>query len=84
MGWLVGYTIASMVGATILVRIYDLIVGTLAGGVVSVARTGLFVGAWTAITTGMGMRDFDKRVKKLRQSNKEVSRKLDAPAKKKR
>src|SRR3990167_1858726 len=84
MGWLGGYTIASWLGATIIVRIYDLIVGGLVGGGVHTARTGLFVGAWTAITTWMGMRDFNGGVRKLRQRNREVSERIKGlPQKKK-
>ena len=68
MGWLVGYVIASMVGAFIVVRIFEYLVAGLAGGVVGTVKLGLFVGAWTAITVGSGMHGFTKSVRELRHS----------------
>lgn len=69
MGWLVGYTLASMVAAFVIVRIFDYLVSGAVGGLAHAARTSLFVSAWTAVTTGLGMRDFTKRVRQLRQAN---------------
>ena len=66
MGWLLGYTIASMVGAVFIVRIFDYLFGGLTSGLASTARAGLFVGTWTVITTASGMRDFSKRIRSLR------------------
>ena len=87
MGFLVGYTIASMVGALFVVRIFDYIVSGIADGMHNTAKgglkVGLFVGTWTAITAGQGMRDFTSRVRRLRQMNREVSSLLDAPSKEK-
>ena len=68
MGWLVGYVIASMVGAFIVVRIFEYLAAGLAGGVVGTVKLGLFVGAWTAITVGSGMHGFTKSVRALRHS----------------
>ena len=67
MGWLLGYTIASMVGALFVVRIFDYVVGGVSNAAGHAARVGLFVGTWTAITAASGMRDFTKRVRKLRR-----------------
>ena len=67
MGWLVGYVIASMVGAFIVVRIFEYLVAGLAGGIVGTAKLGLFVGAWTAITVGSGMHGFTSRIQSLRK-----------------
>ena len=66
MGWLVGYVIASMVGAFIVVRIFEYLVAGLAGGVVGTVKLGLFVGAWTAITVGSGMHSFKNKVRHAR------------------
>ena len=79
MGWLVGYTIASMVGALFVVRIFDYIFSGVAGGIHNTAKAGLFVGTWTAITVGSGMHDFTSRVRKLRKMNREVSSRIAPP-----
>ena len=68
MGWLIGYTLASMVGALIVIRLFDYIFSGLAGGITNAARACLFVITWTAITVVSGLRDFRKRVRQLRQS----------------
>lgn len=67
MGWLVGYVIASMVGAFVAVRIFDHIFSGVTGSIAGVARASLFVGVWTAITAGSGMRAFTRRMRQLRQ-----------------
>lgn len=71
---LVGYTIASIVGAFLAVRIFEYIVG----GAVSSARLGvakatIFVTTWTAITAGSGMRDFSKRVRSIREKTRSAN-----------
>ena len=70
MGWLLGYTIASMIGAFLVVPIFDYVAAGVTGGLGNTARLGLFVSTWTAITTGSGMRDFTDRVRQLRQKIK--------------
>ena len=65
MGWLVSQVVTSLLGAIIIIKIYDTIVGGILGPVV---KTGLFVSVWTAITAGLGMRSFKKTVHGLRQS----------------
>ena len=67
MGWLISYTIASLVGALFVVRLFEYLVSSFA----SIAKVGLFVGVWTAITTGLGMRSFTKMVRQLRPRKKE-------------
>lgn len=73
MTWLIAYTIASLVGAFFVVRLFDYILAGVIGGLVGIARTLLFTSVWTAITTGLGMRGFTRTVRHLRQRNKEVS-----------
>lgn len=68
MGWLVGYTMASMAAAFIVVKVFDYIFAGVSSGLVSGARAGLFVATWTAITARAGMNGFSKRVHQLRQS----------------
>ena len=84
MGWLIGQVLASMAGAVLLVRIFDVLIGGVIGGAAAAAKTGLFVSAWTAITTGFGMRSFTKTLRGLRRSNKEVSDRLNTLPKDKR
>ena len=73
MSWLISYTIASIVGALFVVRLFDYVVGGFAGHISSIVRGGLFVSVWTAITTASGMRSFTKTVRGLRKSGQEVS-----------
>ena len=66
MSWLVGYVMASMVGAFVVVRIFDHIVAGVVGGAAGAVKLGLFVGTWTAITATSGMRAFTGRVRYVR------------------
>jgi len=83
-GWLLGPTLASMVMALIVVRIFDYLVVGAASGLVNTARAGLFVGTWTAVTTGSGMRDVAKWARRLRQGNASARSRLDALTKRER
>ena len=83
MSWLVGYVVASMVGAIFVVRIFDYVTSGLSHGAVQAARAGLFVGTWTAITASSGMRNFTLHVRKLRQGNRAVGGLLGLLTKKK-
>src|SRR3990167_7767745 len=69
LGWLVGPTIASFVAAFIVVKLFDHIFAGATSGVVSIARPGLFVLTWTAVTVQSGMHGVAKRVRRLRQGN---------------
>ena len=80
MGWLVSYTIASMVGAFFVVRVFDYLVSGVSSRVADVGRFFLFVGTWTAITTGSGLRDFTNRVHGLRQRSRDMRVGIDAIA----
>ena len=66
MGWLVGYTLASIVTSFIVVKIFDYIFAGATDALVSSARFGLFVITWTVITAKMGMHGFTKRVRQLK------------------
>lgn len=79
MSWLVGYTIASMVGALFVVRLCEYVLGGAVGAIAGVAKTSIFVSVWTAITTASGMRSFTRAVGQLRQRNEEVSRLIGTP-----
>lgn len=68
MSWLVGYVIASMVVAFVVVRIFEYLVTGASGGVVNIAKLILFVGVWTAITMASGMRAFTGRIRYLRKA----------------
>ena len=67
MSWLLSATIASIVGAFFVVRLFEYLAAGLVGSVASTAKASLFVSVWTAITTGSGMRGFKKIVRGLRQ-----------------
>ena len=67
MGWLVGYTLASVAVAFIVIKIFDYIVGGATSGLLSLARVGLFIITWTVITATGGMRGFTKRIRGLRK-----------------
>ena len=66
MNWLVGYVMASMVGAFVVMRVFDHLFAGVVGGVTSVARVVLFIGAWTAITAISGMRCVTRYVRQAR------------------
>lgn len=63
LGWLVGYTLASIVAAIIVVRIFDYIFAGATGSIVNVARLALFVITWTLITAKSGMHGFTTQVR---------------------
>ena len=68
MGWLVGYTLASMATSFLVVKIFDWLFAGVTDGLLSIPRAGLFVGTWTVITAQAGMHGFTKRVRRLRLS----------------
>ena len=80
MSWLLGYTLASMVGAFIVVRIFDYLLSGLGGVIGHVARAVLFVGTWTAVTVTTGLRDFSQRVQRFKWVHRAVSSRI-APVK---
>ncbi len=63
---LVGYMVASVVGAIILVHLFDYLVAGASGKVVSVARASIFVTTWTAINTSSLMHGLSERVRSFR------------------
>ena len=74
MKWLVGSTLASLVGAFLVVRIFEYVVGGVtSNAVVGATKASLFVTTWTAISTGSGMRAFSKWVRGLRQKTRSLS-----------
>lgn len=81
MGWLIGYTISSMVGAFIVVRLFEYAFSGLTGWVGNVVKASIFSGTWAAITAGLGMRGVNKGVHSLRDGAKGVSNRLDPPVK---
>ena len=72
MGWLIGPAIMSLIASFFAVKLFDFIFGHVTGGVVSVARAGVFIGTWTAVTTRAGMQGFSKKAKQLQASNQIV------------
>lgn len=72
MGWLVGSTLASLVAAVIVVKIFDYLFAGMVGGLANAARTGLFVATWTAVTVRSGMHGVTAQARQLRQGNAKV------------
>ena len=70
MGFLVQYALASLLLSVVLLYIYDHTIGQVVNRAPSVVRVGVFVGAWTVITTILGVRGFAKAVSALRQKTK--------------
>ena len=66
MGWLIGPTLASFVAAFIVVKIFDYVFSGMSDSLASVARAGLFVGTWTAVTAKAGMHGFSQKMRRLR------------------
>lgn len=74
MKWLSGSMIASIVGALLVVRLFEyLSAGAVHGVAASTTKASLFVTTWTAITTGSGMRSFSATVRNLRQKTMSLS-----------
>ena len=67
LGWLIGYTLASMATSFLVVKIFDWLVAGVTDGLVSIARPGLFVVTWTVITAKAGMSGFTRRIQGLRK-----------------
>ena len=84
MGWLVSQVVTAILGAVIVVKIFDTIFHGILGPAANSAKTGLFVGVGTAISTGLGMYGFKKAVRSLRQTNKEVGERINLLPKDKR
>lgn len=76
MGWLVGYTLASIVAAFIVLKIFDHVFASVTGSIANTARVGLFVCTWTAVTASAGMRGFNQKVRQLRQGNQKAIKSL--------
>ena len=73
MGLFLKYGLAAMVFAGVLVFIYDHTIGPFVHRTATTTvRAGVFVSAWTAVTTFLGSRDFKKSVSALRQKTKDI------------
>ena len=77
--FLIGPVFLSALGSFAAWRLFDFVFPAATGTLANTARAGVSVGAWTAITTASGMSAFTERVRKLRQLNRAVSRRIDAP-----
>ena len=69
MSWLIGSTLASFVAAFIVIKLFDYVFSGVTGTLGSVARAGVFVVTWTAVTVQLGMRAFSGRIRALRRDN---------------
>lgn len=77
LGWLNSAVLISIFGAWIVVKIYVIVTHDILGPAANIVKNGIFVGAWTAITTATGMRAFGGLVRRLRQANKEVGERIN-------
>lgn len=78
MAWLIGYTLASMAAAFVVVRIFDYLFSGVTGSLVSAARFVVFALVWTAVTVRSGMRSFTRRVRQLRQGNAKARSRIES------
>jgi hypothetical protein len=78
LSWLVGYTLASIVAAFVIVRIFDYIFAGVSGNIVAGARLGLFVGAWTVVTAKAGMHTITRQARQLRHGNASAMNRINA------
>ena len=69
--------LASVGLATLAVRIYDSIFHEV-NTATSAARSVLFAGTWTSVTTAMGMRKYTKTVQKWHQKSLGAQKKIGA------
>jgi hypothetical protein len=65
--WLIGSTLASFVAAFIVIKLFDYVFSGVTGTLGNVARAGVFIVTWTAITAKLGMHGFSKRIRNLRK-----------------
>ena len=77
MKWLFNATLASLVGAVLIVHTFDAVSGGAQNAVVKVVKPGLFVATWTAITTGAGIRGLSKFGRSIREKAMSYGRWLD-------
>ena len=74
-----------MLGAVLVTKIFDVIAGGILGPLlIRTAKPSLFVGAWTAITTALGLHDIKTTARNLRQGGKEADTHINHPRKDKR
>tara|TARA_Y100000310_G_scaffold3792_1_gene4674 strand:+ start:16064 stop:16324 length:261 start_codon:yes stop_codon:yes gene_type:complete len=78
MSWLIGYTLASLAAAFVIVRIFDYLFSGAAGSLTSVTRASVFVITWAAVTAKSGMHGFSRSARQLRQSNADAESLVDA------
>lgn len=69
MGWLVRLTVASMVGAVLVVKIFETIFGGILGPALVHAKNSTFVSAWATITAALGLHDIKKGAGNLRKGS---------------
>ena len=84
MSWMVSMVIMSAFGAGLVVKIFHVLFGDILGPLTASARNSLFVGTWTAITTGLGVQKAQKAAHKLRPRQKEVGTPIENLLKRKR
>ena len=80
---MVSMVIMSALGAGLVVSIFKVLFGDILGPLASSARNSLFVGTWTAITTGLGVQKAQKAARKLRPGQKEVGTPIEKLLKRK-
>jgi len=78
MGWLVGYTFASMAAAFVVVRIFEYLFSGATSGIAAAIKPGIFVATWTAVTTRSGMRSATSWASRWRHRSEGVMGKMDA------
>ena len=77
MGWLVGYTFASLAAAFVVVRLFEFLFAGATSGIAYAIKPGLFVATWTAVTARSGMRSATPFTSRWRQRSEGVRGKMD-------
>jgi hypothetical protein len=77
MGWLIGYTFASMAAAFVVVRIFEFLFSGATSGIAAAVKPGIFVATWTAVTARSGMRSATSWTSRWRRRSEGVIGKMD-------
>lgn len=82
MGWLLSQVITAILGAVVIVTVFELVFTRIVGPLANAGKQAVFVGVGTAITTGLGVVGVKKAARRLRQASKEAEARILVPGQK--
>lgn len=82
MGWLLSQVITAILGAVVIVTVFELVFTRIVGPLANAGKQAVFVGVGTALTTGLGVFGVKKAARRLRQTSKEVEARILLPGQK--